>query len=79
MTGAEHYREAERLLTAANRKLAPQNREYVNGREARAELRAEAQVHATLALAAATALAPAAKGFSDAGRKEWEAATEAAR
>jgi hypothetical protein len=74
VTGAEHYREAERLLAAANRKLAPENREYANGREARAELRAEAQIHATLSLAAATALAPGAKGWSDADRTAWEAA-----
>jgi hypothetical protein len=81
VTGPEHYREAERLLVQANRKRPAPDREYVNGREDRAELRAEAQIHATLSLAAATALAPAAKGFSDAGRKEWEAAaaTETAR
>lgn len=45
MTGPEHYREAERLL--ANLDLCP--------REAEAKVIAEAQVHATLALTAATA------------------------
>jgi hypothetical protein len=48
MTGPEHYREAERRLLMAweeNRTL-----------EDTAHLVAEAQVHATLALAAATAL-----------------------
>lgn len=51
MTGPEHYREAERILDqvlvdAAERQIKP---------EGAAVLIAEAQVHATLALAAATA------------------------
>lgn len=48
MTGPEHYQEAERLLTvcAGNR-----------GSELDVVCTAAAQVHATLALAAATALA----------------------
>jgi len=54
MTGPEHYRDAERLLTAANRKI--NDAEWLHPPVRRAELRAEAQVHATLALAAATAL-----------------------
>ena len=46
MTGPEHYREAERLTALATEGLpAPQHAAVV----------AEAQVHATLALAAATA------------------------
>lgn len=47
MTGPEHYREAERLLAEA----------FDDSETASAkEILAEAQVHATLALAAATAL-----------------------
>lgn len=45
MTGPEHYREAERLLAEAHGGIS------VHADNARAE----AQVHATLALAAATA------------------------
>lgn len=48
MTGPEHYAAAERLLEGAQEKEAP---------EWFANLVAEAQVHATLALAAATASA----------------------
>jgi len=48
MTGAEHYREAERLL-AASRPDSPDERDAV--------ILAAAQVHATLAHAAAVALA----------------------
>jgi len=44
MTGPEHYREAERLLTEADG--------WAYGEIERVELTAAAQVHATLALAA---------------------------
>lgn len=47
MTGPEHYREAERLLFEAGKLYAGDQREP--------GLLAEAQIHATLALAAATA------------------------
>ena len=47
MTGPEHYREAERLLAIAG---MPKYREGAQ------QLLAEAQVHATLALVAATAV-----------------------
>lgn len=54
MTGPEHYREAERrLLMAWEEGRDPQNV---------AHLVAEAQVHATLALAAATAMQAAVDG-----------------
>ncbi|MET9055254.1 hypothetical protein ABZW50_29315 [Streptomyces bacillaris] len=59
MTGPEHYREAERLL--ANLDLCP--------REAEAKVIAEAQVHATLALAAVTAHHMVATSVDD--REEW--------
>jgi len=52
MNGPEHYQEAERLLTQA----APPRRGYARGNEPdqHPDPLAAAQVHATLALAAAT-------------------------
>jgi len=50
MTGPEHYREAERLLKKATHYSYGDGADPVTG----AALAAEAQVHATLALAAAT-------------------------
>ncbi|MEV5619462.1 MULTISPECIES: hypothetical protein [unclassified Streptomyces] len=58
MTGPEHYREAERLLALADYHDDP----------ARC---AAAQVHATLALAAATALPP---GVNSPARGAWVSA-----
>ncbi|MGW4040431.1 hypothetical protein ACWEIM_29845 [Streptomyces sp. NPDC004778] len=52
MTGPEHYREAERLITESYAIIRPNDEGPC---EADRSL-AEAQVHATLALAAATAL-----------------------
>ncbi|WP_426568124.1 hypothetical protein [Streptomyces canus] len=52
-TGPEHYREAERLAGMAHRFTYGDGADPVVG----AALAAEAQVHATLALTAATALA----------------------
>ncbi|MFJ8023333.1 hypothetical protein [Streptomyces sp. NPDC096311] len=52
MTGPEHYREAERLLKLAHRNTYGDANNPATG----AALAAEAQAHATLALAAATAL-----------------------
>jgi hypothetical protein len=52
MSGPEHYQEAERLLGLAERPVADGELGWM----ARAQVAAEAQVHATLALAAATAL-----------------------
>jgi hypothetical protein len=49
MTGPEHYAEAERLLTDAFNEVR-------EGDPAEAIVLAQAQVHATLALAAATAV-----------------------
>jgi hypothetical protein len=64
MTGPEHYREAERLLTE-------QEFAFPSGRETRTfeETMAAAQVHATLAAAAAAALA--ALGASGAEGRAW--------
>ncbi|MGY1500843.1 hypothetical protein ACW4TU_30400 [Streptomyces sp. QTS52] len=52
MTGPEHYREAERLLKESHTILRP----HEEGPCEADRTIAEAQVHATLALAAATAL-----------------------
>lgn len=63
MNGPEHYREAERLLQGSV--------DYYNGGQSRVDRRptpeqvAEAQVHATLALAAATALPAATIYYGD--------------
>lgn len=59
MTGPEHYREAERLLADARHEGAD-GVAYV-----RPENIAAAQVHATLALAAATAVATGVSAFRD--------------
>jgi trans-2-enoyl-CoA reductase len=65
MNGPEHYREAERLLgrmqTADDGEL---------GWMSRAQMAAEAQVHATLALAAAAALNDPQGGM---GGNDWHA------
>jgi hypothetical protein len=54
MTGPEHYAEAERLIAMARR--PPTSEELYGSRQAQLTLiLADAQVHATLALAAATA------------------------
>lgn len=67
MTGPEHFREAERLIDQASEWLDS----YADRRIA--DL-AEAQVHATLALAAATALSdtdPNGSGMSVADYEVW--------
>jgi hypothetical protein len=51
MTGPEHYREAERLITEA--RITPEGF-TPNASQSYAQTIAEAQVHAVLALAAAT-------------------------
>lgn len=60
MTGPEHYREAERLIEEANH-VGHQDPERGNG------ILAAAQVHATLALAAATAT-----GLADHPSDDWD-------
>jgi hypothetical protein len=66
MTGPEHFQEAERLLEAAGQAGR------LLGEAARA-CREAAQVHATLALAAATALSrwSPESGFLTPDRTEW--------
>ncbi|XMN09356.1 hypothetical protein ACK8N7_26600 [Streptomyces griseobrunneus] len=58
MTGPEHYREAERLADRAHHFTYGDGADPVTG----AALAAEAQVHATLALTAATAMQAAVDG-----------------
>ncbi|POG47133.1 hypothetical protein BV881_12405 [Streptomyces sp. ZL-24] len=67
MTGPEHYREAERLIAESYAILRPHDEGPC---EADRSL-AEAQVHATLALAAATALPP---GINSPARGAWVSA-----
>ena len=57
MTGPEHYREAERLIAMARDEGGAKRRACTAGTETQpAMVLADAQVHAILALAAATAL-----------------------
>jgi hypothetical protein len=76
MTGPEHYREAEALLRKA-RRFAQGDLENPG---LAAAIATEAQAHATLALAAATALAAPTAGDDNAGLKaeEWDAWAKAA-
>lgn len=75
-SGPQHYAEAEQLLEQADEWLngedAPDSFELVHAR--RAEDMAAAQVHATLALAAATALVPSEVGAPEyRDYQEWRA------
>jgi hypothetical protein len=77
MTGPGHYREAQELLADAK----DGDRRYGNGpaddAQIRHELIAQAQVHATLALAAATALRDPNTGLPGPDLAEWETAAGA--
>ncbi|MFI9079173.1 hypothetical protein ACIGW8_22335 [Streptomyces sioyaensis] len=68
-TGPEHYREAERLAGRAHHFTYGDGADPVTG----AALAAEAQVHATLALAAATAMGAPIDGEPDSGLPQREA------
>ena len=65
MTGAEHYRKAERLMESISSKGSDGRLVISTGYP---EVIAAAQVHATLALAASTAWEPDAPHFWDVGR-----------
>jgi hypothetical protein len=56
MTGEEHYREAERLLDIAENNILDDEPDQI-------AVTARAQVHATLALAAAQSHVPAQHGY----------------
>ena len=73
MTGPEHFTEAGKLLAAASKRIIGSDHEWLHPPARRAELRAEAQVHATLALAAATALAGyiPESGMPEADKRAW--------
>lgn len=74
-TGPEHYREAERLADRAHFFTYGDGADPVVG----AALAAEAQVHATLALTAATAMQAAVDGTEPGmGTREFEAWYKAA-
>lgn len=76
MTGPEHYRRAEELLVELRKMRAsvmkPANPESI------ANTLAQAQVHATLALAAATALSDPTRSAPRATVPEWDAWQKAA-
>lgn len=75
MNGPEHYKEAERLLADM-----PTVRQWFESPEHAADhakhVTAAAQVHATLALAAATALAIDATASTVNGHDDWIEATQ---
>ncbi|MGX1632705.1 hypothetical protein ACWGUL_01405 [Streptomyces albidoflavus] len=75
MTGPEHYKAAEEALTSLRVARASVNT-TVNLERAAVVL-AEAQVHATLALAAATALSEPSRTAPRATVPEWDAWHEA--
>jgi hypothetical protein len=76
MTGSEHYREAERLLAQATER---EPREPGELTRQRTDL-ASAHVHATLALAAATALPePPSASTSALGPTAWQRAAGGAQ
>lgn len=68
MNGPEHYREAQKMLAAARLAMTKQQTGSI---EVATQFTAEAQVHATLALAAATAMHATADG-TDLGVSEAE-------
>lgn len=71
MSGPEHYAEAERLLKHADQRMAQDDAQHLRTHENRIRLFAEAQVHATLALAAATAMNPSGFAPDGATAKQW--------
>jgi hypothetical protein len=65
MTGPEHYHEAEELLSLAA------NYDQDDASQSAARCRTDAQVHAILALTAATAIQPHRYGMNRAEAKAW--------
>lgn len=75
MTGPEHYRQAEELLGQLRKAQSSMSSSVSPERVA--AVMAEAQVHATLALAAATAMNDAESGMSIPDYQEWDKAAGA--
>jgi hypothetical protein len=73
MTGPEHYREAESLLAGRHFPADPDTGDSAYTYPPTAEDIAAAQVHATLALAAATALSEPTRSAPRATIPEWDA------
>jgi hypothetical protein len=80
MTGPEHYREAERILAFIAARKRPMNGQTMPNGQVLAEMAIidsdirEAQVHATLALAAATAQNIRRNGAADIDIRGWNEA-----
>jgi hypothetical protein len=75
MTGAEHYRKAEQLAASSEYRLGRwEDADQADQLALASALAARAQVHATLAVAAATALNDGEKGLTDAEWGAWRAA-----
>ena len=72
MTGPEHYQAAERLLRILTKPT--EHGGTVIDAAMNPNVPAAAQVHATLALAAATALDPSGRVASDPDREAWRKA-----
>ena len=70
MTGPEHYTTAEVLLNNLRDEMAESPGTPLRTKEQQAQMIAEAQVHATLALASATAHAVESRGPGDIAA-EW--------
>jgi len=68
-TGPEHYREAERLLNG----LKTRDGSALFVEDGNEQVLAAAQVHATLALAAATAMSGTKNGMAPVDFKAWDA------
>ncbi len=80
MTGPEHYREAEWLIAQVTETSNYSGHRVLVASEypgdSAAEVLALAQVHATLALAAAQAMTPGTRSVNTAERRAWAAAAE---
>lgn len=76
MTGAEHYRQAEKLLANAWQKGGPNGDAFIRTDNQRDAMLVSAQAHATLALAAATALSQTGEMYVP-DAEAWEQAASA--
>lgn len=74
MTGAEHYRAAEKALNGAQEGIAKGLATHIVDVAALKLLVGVAQAHATLALAAANGLNEAVAGMPEMDRSDWQQA-----